>query len=184
MLRTRLTERLLTDMSEGYLTHHGIKGQRWGIRRYQNPDGTLTKEGKERYGINENGWMSKEGKKLFKKDRDEGYSRFSRSVSNLPYKEQVKALNNYLKETNTNSKALRNYNKQILIERDFKDLQLALKQMKDSGYEHVMEIAVNNKGYMHLRTEDPQYRKYNLQGYEACKSIEDVMKLVNISDLK
>ena len=30
--------------------HHGIKGQRWGIRRYQNPDGSLTPEGKERYG--------------------------------------------------------------------------------------------------------------------------------------
>lgn len=33
-----------------YLMHHGIKGQKWGVRRYQNPDGTLTKEGKERYG--------------------------------------------------------------------------------------------------------------------------------------
>lgn len=30
------------------LYHHGIKGQRWGIRRYQNPDGTLTEEGKRR----------------------------------------------------------------------------------------------------------------------------------------
>ena len=30
--------------------HHGIKGQKWGIRRYQNPDGTLTPEGKLRYG--------------------------------------------------------------------------------------------------------------------------------------
>lgn len=32
------------------LYHHGIKGQRWGIRRYQNPDGTLTLAGKARYG--------------------------------------------------------------------------------------------------------------------------------------
>lgn len=31
------------------LYHHGIKGQRWGIRRYQNEDGTLTPAGKERY---------------------------------------------------------------------------------------------------------------------------------------
>lgn len=34
---------------EDELTHHGIKGQKWGIRRYQNPDGTLTEEGKKRY---------------------------------------------------------------------------------------------------------------------------------------
>lgn len=32
-----------------FLVHHGIKGQQWGIRRYQNEDGTLTEEGKQRY---------------------------------------------------------------------------------------------------------------------------------------
>ena len=32
-----------------YLMHHGIKGQKWGIRRFQNLDGSLTAEGKERY---------------------------------------------------------------------------------------------------------------------------------------
>ena len=31
------------------LTHHGIKGQKWGVRRYQNSDGTLTPAGKKRY---------------------------------------------------------------------------------------------------------------------------------------
>lgn len=31
------------------LEHHGILGQKWGIRRYQNPDGSLTAEGKKRY---------------------------------------------------------------------------------------------------------------------------------------
>ena len=31
-----------------YLAHHGIKGQRWGIRRFQNEDGSLTAKGKKR----------------------------------------------------------------------------------------------------------------------------------------
>lgn len=31
------------------LVHHGIKGQRWGVRRFQNEDGTLTDAGKKRY---------------------------------------------------------------------------------------------------------------------------------------
>ena len=31
---------------EDYLEHHGVKGMHWGIRRYQNADGSLTEEGK------------------------------------------------------------------------------------------------------------------------------------------
>ena len=31
------------------LYHHGIKGQKWGVRRFQNRDGSLTAEGKKRY---------------------------------------------------------------------------------------------------------------------------------------
>ena len=35
------------------LAHHGIKGQKWGVRRYQDQNGTLTSEGKERYRTNQ-----------------------------------------------------------------------------------------------------------------------------------
>ncbi len=33
----------------GQLYHHGIKGQKWGVRRFQNKDGTRTPAGKKRY---------------------------------------------------------------------------------------------------------------------------------------
>lgn len=39
-----------SDQDLNELFHHGIKGQKWGTRRYQNEDGTLTEEGKKRYG--------------------------------------------------------------------------------------------------------------------------------------
>lgn len=44
-------------MNKTYLTHHGIKGQRWGVRRFQNDDGTLKPSGKARY--NDNGKKKK-----------------------------------------------------------------------------------------------------------------------------
>lgn len=36
-------------MDYNYLYHWGIKGMKWGVRRYQNEDGTLTNAGKKRY---------------------------------------------------------------------------------------------------------------------------------------
>ena len=39
------------NSGEDYLAHHGILGMKWGVRRYQNSDGTLTSAGKKRYKI-------------------------------------------------------------------------------------------------------------------------------------
>lgn len=43
------------------LGHHGILGMKWGVRRFQNYDGTLTAKGRKRY-YREDGSLSKEGK--------------------------------------------------------------------------------------------------------------------------
>lgn len=49
----------LDNVYEDYLAHHGIKGQKWGVRRYQNEDGTLTSSGRQRYGESSNGGNKK-----------------------------------------------------------------------------------------------------------------------------
>lgn len=72
------------DWEGQFLQHHGIKGQKWGVRRYQNEDGTLTALGKLRGGkearqdnrilkkaIKDSNKLSKE----WRKDRKAAYNR-------------------------------------------------------------------------------------------------------------
>lgn len=47
------------DQNELY--HYGVKGQKWGVRRYQNKDGSLTPEGEARY-YNPDGSLTKAGR--------------------------------------------------------------------------------------------------------------------------
>lgn len=53
--------------SESYLMHHGVKGQKWGVRRYQNEDGTLTDAGKRKY-LTDGGGLTRAGVRRIKKE--------------------------------------------------------------------------------------------------------------------
>lgn len=44
-----MTDYIITRTSPDELMHFGIKGQKWGVRRWQNDDGTLTPDGKAKY---------------------------------------------------------------------------------------------------------------------------------------
>ena len=52
-----------------YLKHYGVLGMKWGIRRYQNKDGSLTPEGKLRYQKKEEKRKFREDVKAFKKNK-------------------------------------------------------------------------------------------------------------------
>ena len=60
-----------------YLAHHGILGQRWGVRRYQNADGTLTEAGKRRKAKLEKKYERVTGEKLENRPRSPELSQYS-----------------------------------------------------------------------------------------------------------
>lgn len=87
------------------LWHHGVKGQKWGLRRFQNPDGTLTEAGKKRYNIDDTNsiigralFNTSSGQKLavtfnkgFKEDKKQIKEEYKKNLETMD-KEQAKIL--------------------------------------------------------------------------------------------
>ena len=102
-------------MSELY--HHGVKGMRWGVRRYRNPDGTLTAAGKRHQA------------RVDKKDvkwADRNYDRIYKKA----YKSSKKELDRYVKnDLNKSGKVgmhlVNDYNKKLaeLMNKNVKDIE-------------------------------------------------------------
>lgn len=86
------------------LYHHGIKGQKWGVRRFQNADGSLTSKGQKRY----NGKTLKE----FGKEYHSEYDRLKRSFHTSNSKE-LKEANKLYQEADKLEKQASDFYKEV-----------------------------------------------------------------------
>ena len=96
-------------MSKTWLAHHGILGQKWGVRRFQNKDGSLTGAGKKHYGID---GVKKDGYQKHDKPSGtitDGYQKHKKPIGTRKYKrgEKIEADSN---DSSVTKKVKQDYN--------------------------------------------------------------------------
>ena len=119
------------------LYHHGIKGQKWGVRRFQRKDGTLTSAGKKRY--------NNDSAKNKASDDDE--STHNKSVSEMTDEELRAKLNRINMEDQYNAAmAKRNTKKISRAQKVAADLaEQAVRSIATKGIEKLVNYAFNKQ---------------------------------------
>ena len=81
------------EINEEYLEHHGILGMKWGVRRYQNKDGTLTAAGKKRAAKVESEYSKLMGEKKTSSDHSSSNKKTVKELTNEELQERINRLN-------------------------------------------------------------------------------------------
>ena len=133
-------------MDSKYLYHHGILGMQWGVRRFQNKDGTLTEAGKRRLiGVSYDG-----SGRIKDSDRGKARSKIYGEVAN-----DYKNLSGALRSTGEVSNNLRNINDRVGSNRRAKAMRkMDVSQMTDQELRERVSRLNMEKQFKSLMTED------------------------------
>lgn len=191
-------------MNQNELYHFGIKGMRWGVRRYQNADGSLTAAGKKKYGTKTNfekvksaklKAQGKDPKTLREKERAKANARTQKEIDKYTKKKKNKDADiDEEKKTKSikdmSDEELRERVNRLQLERNAYDLNRQIsslnpkqvskgKQLATEVFNDVIKPAAKNAGKTYLE------RTFNdLVGNNTKDSISALKKEVETLELK
>lgn len=190
-------------LKKDHISHHGVKGQRWGVRRYQNADGSYTAAGKKRYGVGDgksykdittdevdsylkNSDYRKRRKAAYKKENFDGGKAYwsdgaghvkRRKLTN-PNSKTYKALQK-VQDAETEIDAIQKKTKEQTGDLDKKHTALLDKcgaaNDKAREYEDVMYDAQKAGDTAAYKRAEKEYNKYSKQGHDYWNQSIDVV---------
>ena len=171
---------------ESDLTHHGILGMKWGVRRFQNKDGTLTAAGKKRYGSDEVRQLEKVAiKNEYKRNRKNGGSFLFKSARistgenyNRANADFDKIVSSDKKYRDLSQKAFNAEKKRLMMEKKVVD--------KDGIYDdEAYDRLTRSKEYQKVEAESQKAKKAkDSRLRELARSHVDAIKEAKLNDLK
>lgn len=136
-----------------YLIHYGVPNQKWGVRRYQNEDGSLTPEGREHYGYG----SERDNRKLFKQVNRAG---------------KHTKVNEYGVAKNLSNKTYEKLSKNRAVQEALKDSKLREAQSKAFNSERkyfepdpdeIMARMMKKKNFNHETASDEDWEKIRVE---------------------
>ena len=132
------------------LQHHGILGMKWGVRRYQNKDGSLTAAGRRHYGVDASGNQSEKGRKRASKEYHEYASRANDVLVKKHNETYINAYNKVAEEANKENSFLDQYNREHSPDDpDYEEgyERLVNKKVNQNVARMQLELMENNEDY-------------------------------------
>lgn len=130
-----------------YLAHHGILGMKWGVRRYQNADGSLTPAGRRRLDKKDNRWARKNYDKIVSKARKQ----VSKELNQ--YSEEIlRDPASYNTRGKLNNTAINAYNRRMAAL-----MNTAVKDLQSPSGKIIQFVAKRGEVGVHLALATPNY---------------------------
>ena len=145
------------------LRHHGIKGQKWGVRRFQNSDGSLTAAGRKRYG---------DGESSYDYGKDSG----GRKVVRVGKGSSIEDYQNAIKKTKTAGESVENIRKFNNDVKRIKDpaMEKRIRKSTEAMTDKELQQRVNRLNMEDNYTRMMMHREQLKQGEDYVNKVLDV----------